>query len=691
MEDKKDTGEKETVIDRAKKFLSLQSEMWKTSNDIGEECLEAVAGEQWEEEELESRGDERPVITINKLANPLNIVVNKNAQDMARLKVAPFENADKDTAEIINGLLRHIQYSDKSDAQLAFSHGFFNLVASGKGFWRVESEYCHDMSMDQELMISKIDDSCSVFMEDEDATKNKRSVIITFMSEELFESKYGKHSDGGSWDVDAIQSKNSQNNKMVVEYWEVAEEDLEIHKIEIVQDELAEMSNDGEINDDIESAIDKSMQYGKKEAPIRVVTSEELKVLQAQYGELVQVLNSRTSKKRTVTQYIFCGDTEIEKNEWAGKYIPIIGAFSRKFKKRNGDFFFKPMVFDALDPQKMYNFDKSQQAEFMMKAPKNMWSGYEGQFDGHEQEYEEANINPVGYLESKLVYDENGSALPPPQLVRPPEFPVAYTQTMLQDSEEIKATIGMFDPSLGAQGNVDSGRGIIALKQQGNLATYHFTQFFNTAMRFTGLVLVDLIPRIYDTARTIRILGEDMVDKVVKINQESVDDEGKPVLYNLTVGTYDVKVETGPSANTRREENFSSVIEMAKAVPAIAATAPDLIVRNADFEAAEEISARLRAGLNPQLLAQAEKIMSGENKREPSPEQQAMQKMGQQMQQMQGVVKQLGQENQMLKKRDEQVKVMIAKIKAQTDLQTTQMDNKTDIVVEQIKQRGGRF
>jgi Phage P22-like portal protein len=222
--------------------------------------------------------------------------------------------------------------------------------------------------------------------------------------------------------------------------------------------------------------------------------------------------------------------------------------------------------------------------------------------------------------------------------------------------------------------------------------------FFNQAMRRTGLVLVDLIPKIYDTVRTVRILGEDMTDKVVKINQQYVDEDGKPRLYDLKAGRYDVKIEIGPSAITRRQENLDSIIEMTKAVPGIAMTSPDLIVRNADFEYSDEIAARLQAGLPPGLKDKADQLMSGD-KSGPKPEVVALQQMGQQLQQMQGAVQKLAQENQQLKQRDQQAQVQIAQMKMQADMQREQlkatnnlqvadMNNKADIQQEIIRQQG---
>jgi hypothetical protein len=679
------------VIERAQDNLKAITDRYDYAYEVGRDCLNFVAGYQWEEKELNSRtGTDRPVVTINKLGNYVNLVVNQNSMELARIKVSPNEDSDVDTARVINGLIRHIQYSDKSDAVLAYSQMFFDLVSAGFGYVEIDTEYCNEMSFDQELVINKVDDPFSVYL-DPDGYFAFRAISMT---KDEFKAKFGENADCGSWDIDNYTRKNS-DDVVLLKYYEKTEEEITIYKIEIP--ETVEVEQAAEI--DVDGAIDQMTQPKMKQTPAqqKVVTKEELDQIPVKV-----ILEERTTQIPTVKKYILSMKEVLDESDWAGKHIPIVGAFSRKFYTEDGRVFFKPLVYDAKWPQKFYNFYKSQQAEVLMMAPKAPWVGAEGQFDGHEAEFEESNNSHVPYLEYKPV-PINGQPAPPPQRQAPPAPSAGFYQEMIQASDEIKATTGLFDASLGAQGNETSGRAIIARKQQGNVSTYHFTAAFNNSLRQVGLILVDAIPRYYDTARSVRILGEDMSDEIVKINQGFVDNEGKPVLYDLTVGTYDVKVETGATSVTKREEAAESLLEFAKVVPPAGAVAPDIIAMNMDFERAEELAFRLKAGIDPSILARAKELEQGD-KMGMSPERMQIQKMQQTLQQMQQMVagaqqqlQGLGKENMALKKKIEQDKITVAQIKAevdrknaqlkaQTDLQTTQMDNRTDLQVEMIKQ-----
>ena len=670
------------VIERAKKRLKRRVEAMHKTHEIGRMCMDYVAGEQWEQGELKTREEtKRPAITINKLANSANIVVNKNAMERARIKVAAFEDSDTDKSKVINGLIRHIQYSDKSDAGNAYTHGFFCLVVTGMGYWRVDAEYCDDDTFDQELVLNKIDDPFSVFLDPD----GNYAFVITFMQKEEFEEKYGESGSVSNWDIgDKGLTGDNDDDVMIVEYWEKEETPVTLYKIQRPE-EIAE----GIEGPSLDQAIQEVVQPGKKQENVLTVTKEQLEL----YPDW-EVLDERESSKTTMKQYVFAGDEIKEEEEWKGKFLPIIGAFGREFKFENGDRFYKPLVYDAIDPQKIYNYYRSQDAEWMMMAPKAPWIGAEGQFDGHEEEFENANTDHVPYLTYKPV-THNGQLVPPPQRSAPPQPTPAFYQNMMQASDEIKATLGLFDASLGDQGNESSGVAIQRRKLQGDIATFHFTTAFNSAMRQTGLVIVDQIPWRYDTARTIRILGEDMADEVVKINEGFVDNDGKPVLYDLTTGKYDVKVEVGPSAITRRAENMESMIEIAKTIPIVANTSPDLIIKNAEHEYADEMAIRAKAGLDPQLLARAKQLESGQEGG-PSPEQAALMQMQQKIQQAQGLLQQVIKENQGLKRKitsDQMViekmksdtKILAERIKAKADIDVALINNQGDIRKEQIR------
>jgi hypothetical protein len=145
-----------------------------------------------------------------------------------------------------------------------------------------------------------------------------------------------------------------------------------------------------------------------------------------------------------------------------------------------------------------------------------------------------------------------------------------------------------------------------ARQGQSDMSNYHFYDNLTRAIRHTGVVILDLIPHYYDTQRVIRILGIDGVPQTVTINEKQRDQMGaiQQVLNDVTVGCYDVVMDTGPGYQTKRQENSDMLLGLLKTMPQVAQTAGDLVVRQMDFEAAQDVADRLAAA-NP--LAMAEK------------------------------------------------------------------------------------
>jgi hypothetical protein len=178
----------------------------------------------------------------------------------------------------------------------------------------------------------------------------------------------------------------------------------------------------------------------------------------------------------------------------------------------------------------------------------------------------------------------------------------------------MKAIIGIYDASLGARSNETSGKAIMARQREGDVATFHFIDNLARAIRHTGRILIDLIPKVYNAERVIRVLGEDGSPRSVQVNsgqpQPVLGPDGKPqedeqgqvmmALHDLTVGKYDLTVTTGPSFTTRREEAAMQMTEFVRAFPAAAPVIGDLLAQNLDWPGADEIAERLKS-INPAL------------------------------------------------------------------------------------------
>jgi hypothetical protein len=242
------------------------------------------------------------------------------------------------------------------------------------------------------------------------------------------------------------------------------------------------------------------------------------------------------------------------------------------------------------DPMRLKNYDRSVIAEVLALAPKAQWAGPESAFEGREDQFRNAHRSGDPLL------TWNDSATSPPQRVDPPAFPAALLQSAQMHTQDIKDVTGLHDASLGIQSNETSGKAIQARDRQGDVATYIYPDNLKEAISECGRVINDLIPIVYDTARTISILGDDESIQTHRINDPMAEKH-----IDLSVGKYSLVVETGPSYSTKRVESAESMMQFVQAVPQAAAVCGDLIAEAQDWPKAEAIAERLRKMLPPNL------------------------------------------------------------------------------------------
>jgi hypothetical protein len=191
-----------------------------------------------------------------------------------------------------------------------------------------------------------------------------------------------------------------------------------------------------------------------------------------------------------------------------------------------------------------------------------------------------------------------------PESVPPAQIEAAFIQASTMSSEDIKDVLNMHEASLGMQSNEVSGKALRARQSVSELGSVVYFSNLNNAIEECGRVMNELIPYVYDTARTIRVLGEDDKDTLVKINQQDGDSIG--------VGKYAVTITTGPSYATKRVEAVESMMTLANSIPDIMGVAADKLVENMDWPGAEAIAERLRKALPPHMQDQED--MSDEQK-----------------------------------------------------------------------------
>jgi hypothetical protein len=548
-------------------------------------------GEQWPRTiEQQRRNEQRPCLTINKMPAFIRQVVNDSRQNKPSIKVHPVDsNADPKTAEVINGLIRNIEYT--SNADVAYDTAIEASVSGGFGYWRVGMDYAYEDTFEMDLSIERVANQFSVYGDPDSMCADSSDWNVAFVVEPMrkaeFKAKYGskQNADGDAVDTD-FESDAWANagvwiedeTVMVAEWW----------KREPIEKEIVKLSN-GHVYAAEDLAQDMDLQ-----ALIEAGT--------------LQVVGTRKTRSHKVTQIIMSGADILEKNDWPGCYIPIIPVYGDEIVVE-GKRYFQSLIHSAKDAQRMFNYWRTTSTELVALAPRVPWIGRKGTFDSDVDRWATANTTSHSFLE----YDGDAPIRQPLDV-----GPAAGAlQEALNASDDMKAIIGIYDASLGARSNETSGKAIMARQREGDVATFHFIDNLARAIRHTGRILIDLIPKVYSDERVIRVLGEDGSPRSVQVNsgqpQPVVGNDGKPqvdeygqaimAMHDLTVGKYDLTVTTGPSFTTRREEAAMQMTEFVRAFPAAAPVIGDILAMNLDWPGADEIAERLKK-INPALKDQ---------------------------------------------------------------------------------------
>lgn len=283
----------------------------------------------------------------------------------------------------------------------------------------------------------------------------------------------------------------------------------------------------------------------------------------------------------------------------------------------------------AKDSQRRYNYWTSAHTEIVALQPKAPWLVTAKQISGHEGYWNNANVENLPYL----PYNPDEKA-PPPQRQTPPVQASGMMQEIMLAADDMKATTGIFDAGLGAQGNEKSGIAIQRRQQESDISTSIYVDNLGKSIAQCGRVLVEFIQRAYDQTRSERVIGVDGKPSVVELNRPVMGEFGPEYENNPAVGVYDVRVSTGPSYSTQRAEAADSMTQFVQAYPQAAPAIMDLVAKNMDWPGADEIAERLEALAPPGMIQKDPEEMTPQE-RQAFAQQQQMAQMQQQIAQMQ--------------------------------------------------------
>jgi hypothetical protein len=556
---------------------------------MGENVTNAIAdlefedGQQWPDDLYNQRKiDHRPTLTINHTRTFVRRVVNNMRQQRPRIKVHPVgDGAQVEDAKVIGGLIRHIE--TRSNASVAYDGAGESAVKIGWGYARVLSEWLDERSFEQELKICAIRNPFTVY--DDPAcllptgADREWCLITELMGRAEYKRKYSKAQntewkEGGPGDQMRLWETKEQIR--LAEYFRVTKRVQTLYKLTNGKTAFASEMQPGDI-----VAIDRA-------------------------GHKIQ----RQSFTRVIEWFRLNGQEVVERQTLPGKWIPIARCLGNLLDL-NGQIRLRGMVRDIKDSNRMYNYWATCETELVALAPRAPWVVAEGQTDGHP-EWEDANQRPYSTLTYTVVHsnpdDLNSPPVPPPMRVEAVPIPAGVMNARQGAEHDMMALAGMpHEPGQDTPGTVVSG---VALRRRQALSDIGHFQYYDNQTQFMahiGEICVDQIPYYYSEERMQRIIGEDGVPQTMAVNQPH-DAAGAPIppgnpqqlaihtiKNDLTVGKYDVVMDTGPGYETKRQEGQEAVIDLMKTPlgEPIVKVGADLIVRNMDFAGADDLADRL--------------------------------------------------------------------------------------------------
>jgi hypothetical protein len=527
--------------------------------------------QQWDDFATTARKG-RPMHTLDRTNQFVQHYVNKSRESKTSADILPADsNADIQTAKALKGMIRHIEYTSRAD--IAWDTASDHQARGGLGWVRILPKIVNPETNEQEILIQRVHDPLSCMLDPDsvepDGADSNYAFCEQTLTKKAFERLYPKKK------TESFESDGwyGEDGVRIAEYFYVEEE--KVNNVTI---------------DGPEGRI--------------TISEDEYWTLAQQIGYKPPVAATFVGKKRIVKWCKMSGAEILEETEFPSQWIGLVPVQGHELWVE-GKKYLCGLVRRLMDGQRLHNYEMSALTEALMVQPKAPFMLSNRAIDGHEDEWQRLNSGNPAYLTYNDVDPDSDRPINAPQRLSPPNYPAAYAQSAESAVREMEASVGMH-PSLFGQGSRSvSGRAKIADQQAGETATFHFADNRRVSQTQAYRIVVDMLPRVYDSSRQARILGEDGEQSTVQINTQmgsaSQSRNGKLVAINPGVGRYDVRVKIGPSFTTIREELGVKIQEMSKGNPAFATAITPILMQLEGMPEADKVARIALAMLPPEV------------------------------------------------------------------------------------------
>jgi hypothetical protein len=658
------------LINRAKDNVKNYHDNTSEYQDEAMDDTKFMNGDPWTDGAKATRGN-RPMPVINDAPAYKRKVKKNYKNNPCAIKVTPVDNeTDPKIARTFQGIVDQIMRDSMGDA--AMDKAFDSMLDAGMGFCYVDTEYEHPKSFDQNLIVIPIKDKFSVFIDTDYKRMNMLDMeyggFLFTTARDAYETKYPEAAGEGFPNTSEHFLTLDNNIVTLCRYYERSyREDTLISFVSPV---------DGKQVNALVSELDE-VKYSDVRA------AYEIEDLYEHLKDTKRIIGKRSVEVPEINWYIL-NDTEIlAQGEWAGKFIPIIPTLGEEYKLE-GHYYWSSLIRWTKDAARLYNYHVGNIAEVLALQPLTPAIGMAGQFNGHEGGWSAVNNEPQPFLEYNPIKLPDGTwTTQAPIPVQPSQIPAGnVTAAQMADTDK-KNTMGIQDEAMGMEGRSESGKAILARSNESMDNVSVFTEQRRLATHYLGLVLVDLIPKYYDSARTQRILGVDGSDEMVRINDEGAED-----YLNIKDSQFDIYIDEGPTFASQRKEDQATYMTLAEAMPQYLPAFADKVVENLDGKDAKEVTERVQKLMDPKFFVEEGEQTPEQLQTQIAQLEQEKEQLTLQNQEMEEVIigeQQKVQSAEKIAQMKEQGSTNREVIKAESSIQKETMSNQTDIKESEIQ------
>lgn len=556
--------DKKKIIEAARLRMSEAVDADQENREAALDDLRCLIGDgQWDDDIRRAReADGRPCLTINRLPQFTRQVTGDLRRMNPAVKVLAADSAaTPEIAEIYEGMTRQIEYHSR--ATDVYEGAAESAAQCGIGNFRIRTEYEDDNSFNQMIVIERVHNPFAVYWDPAARDATRADAKWCFITDQM--------------KVDDFREAYPNADPVDVEH---------------------DGKTDGLENWQTEGSVVVAEYFWKDEAEIEIGLMANGDVVEKPTAAH-NVVRKRKAKRAKIMWAKVSGHDVLEgPTEFPSRYIPVISVVGEETFVED-KVVRTSVIRHAKDPQRMYNYASSTQTEVIALQPKSPYIGTVSQFAGLEAVWKGANKSNAAFL----PYNPDAKATGAPQRSQPPVASQGLAMEIAKAADDMKATTGIYDAGLGQRSSETSGVAIRQRQMESDISTSIYADNLAKSIAQCGRIVVDMIPRVYDTQRVVRVVGDDDQETMVTINAMGFDDDFNPVPINhLDAGRYDVRVTVGPNYSTRRQETQEGMISFLQAIPQAAQVAPDLFAKAMDWPDADKLAKRFKKMLPPGVL-----------------------------------------------------------------------------------------